>query len=227
VYSYYSKSEEDRLSEKQEVDTLLQGFKSPDSELQGAKSIVRQNYPRDFAGACAFLGAMIANVHGAAQLENMRYRQSKHRISALSGREYGRGGQGCGRFTGCYGRGGRGRGGHGRGGREGRGRGRVFINGIDCSDPTKSFSPSDWDALRGNGRAYVQQQCEIIANRDGRSQASRGRGREGRLINAVQTSDADDQVSQITTSTAATGRGSQNGSRFGRGAYGQGRGGRS
>ena len=27
------KSEEDRLSEKQEVDTLLQGFKSPDAEL--------------------------------------------------------------------------------------------------------------------------------------------------------------------------------------------------
>lgn len=65
------KRKEDQLSARQEVETLLDGFKPPDTELISAKAVVCNSHPRDFSAACACLGALIAAVHGTAQVENM------------------------------------------------------------------------------------------------------------------------------------------------------------
>ena len=214
------KRAEDRLTPRQEVETLLEGFNSPDTELTAAKAVVRQSYPRNFADACAYLGALIATVHGSAQVENLRYRQRKRQVSAVYGRD------GRGRGRGRARRGGRGGRDGGRNNRDGRGRGRgqgrVVINGIDVSDPTRSFTDEEWDALRPNGGlVYVHQQRERIHGR-GPGQG-RGRGQGGRNISSLETETHDTSENPRNDTND---RGGRNGGRFGRGAYGQGRGGR-
>jgi len=211
------KSPEDALTPRKQVDTLLDRFKSTDPELIAAKAVVRQQYPRDFTAACNYLGSVIATVHGSSQLENLKWRQRKRNISGVETQ-----GRGRGRAR----RGGRGRDG-GRGGRGGRGRGgdkRVVWNGIDVTDVTRSFTDEEWDALRPNGGlAYIHQQRELLhgggrgRGRDGRG---RGRGRDSRNASALETETKN-------TTPQENERGARNGDRFGRGAYGQGRGGRS
>ena len=171
------KSDEDALSPRQEVDALLKGFKTQDPELASAKAVIRDRYARDLTGACAYLGALIASVHGAEQLEAQRYRQQRKRqISAVNGR--GRGGRGRGR--GRYGgrssdRNGRGGGNGGRGG--GRGSSNVVFNGVDVTDVTRQFTGDEWNNMGPNGRAYVN--CEHERRNTGRGTGGDRTGRGG------------------------------------------------
>jgi hypothetical protein len=66
-----------QLSPRQEVDALLEGIQTDKSELQGAKSLIRNSYARDFPGACAFFSQEVASVYGAAQLEARRTKNRK------------------------------------------------------------------------------------------------------------------------------------------------------
>ena len=222
-----SKSPDDRLSNRQQVETLMRGFKPSDPELIAAKSVVRQSYPADLVGACAYLGSMVAELHGTAVLESRKYRQKKRQISAMSGQSGGRGrGRGRGRFDRGRGRGGRNDG--GRAGRGGRGRGSVTFNGIDVSDPMRSFTDDEWNALRPNGGlVWITQQRErfggrgpIIrpppANHPMRGQQQqRQAGAVEHEISGYNMQGSDTQSQQNDE------RGSRNGGRFGRGAYGQ------
>ena len=208
------------LSGRQQVEALLAGIKTDNVELLSAKSVIQQNYPRDFSGACAYFSQRVSSIYGVAQLEKQRTRQGKRRISALGRGHPQRGGRGRGRF------GGRDSHGRGRGGRHGGGRGN-YINGIDVSNVTRSFSPEEWDQLRADGRDYVNN-ARNRAHARGRGRGDGGgRGGGGRNVSATQASGGGNRNNQDQQEEQPNGnneRGGTNGRGFGRGAYG-GRGG--
>jgi hypothetical protein len=165
---------DERYSECQKVEKLLQCIQMPDMEVVAQKSIIVSQYANDFSGSFHYFSAQVSCLHGGIQLENSKYTK-KHIVSAI----YGHGGQdgshggGHGHFGG-HGRFG-GRGGGCTGGRGGGGNDRSnFINGIDVSDPTQNFMDEEWRKLAYNGgRLYVTQACEQM-NGQGRG------GRDGR-----------------------------------------------
>ena len=64
-------------SDHQKVKKLLKAIQCQDAELITAKSIMDQQFLRNFVGACSFFSTQVARVHGPAQLEykNMRNRK--------------------------------------------------------------------------------------------------------------------------------------------------------
>ena len=216
------KDPDEAYSGRQKVNKLLEGIQSTDVELQSCKAVISSQYPANFAGACAYFSQQVSRIHGGAQLETQRYR--KRRISELNtsrgGHHGGRGG-GRSRFGGRGGGRSRGRGDGGRGG----GRGTV-INGVDVSDPTRSFTAEEWESLQYNGgRAYVMQAPDRMARRGGRG---RGRGRHGgrysqRNTSEVESSERQDEQQGQEREQQGNGRnnerGGRNGRGFGHGAY--------
>jgi hypothetical protein len=150
-FSTLDKDLDERYSECQKVEKLLQCIQMPDMEVVAQKSVIVLQYANDFSGACNYFLAQVSHLHGRAQLENSKYTK-KHNVSAM----YGHGCQdaGCGGGRGCFG-------GHGRFGgcsggcsvgRGGGGNNRSnFINGIDVSDPTQNFMDEKWRKLAYNG----------------------------------------------------------------------------
>jgi uncharacterized membrane protein YgcG len=137
-FSTLDKDPDERYSEHQKVEKLLQCIQMPDMEVVAQKLVIASQYANDFSRTCNYFLAQVSRLHGGAQLENSKYTK-KCNVSAMyghSGRDGGRGG-GRGRFGGCGRSGGHG-GGH-SGGRGGGGNDRSnFINGIDVSDPPNS-----------------------------------------------------------------------------------------
>ena len=108
-----------------------------------------------------------------------------------------------------------GRGGHGGRGGRGNNRNKNYLNGVDVSDPSRSFSPEEWQKLRdGNHVKYIISMRDKAARRGGRGgQGGRGKacgGRGKRNISSTTQDDSDQQESN---------KGSQNGSSFGRGSH--------
>jgi len=219
------KDVDQRYSDRQKVEKFLKGITTQEPELSGAKAVIDMRYPRDFTGACAYFSTQVARVHGPAVLEGKQRGRKRSIYSTQSGR--GGRGRGRGRFGGRGDGRGRGRYGGRDGGRNpGRGTQRTIINGVDVSDPTRSFTADEWESLGPHGgRAYVTQRREAMAGR-GRSGDGRG-GREGRgrgvrfNIAAIQSeSDEAKQDQDENNSARGSERGGRNGRGFGRGAYG-------
>ena len=209
------KDPDERYSDRRKVEKLLKMIKCQDTELLAAKSLIDERFSRDYIGACSFFSKQVARVHGPAQLEYKQSRGKKRGVYAVDSRSQ-RGGRGRGRQAN------RGRG-RGRGGRGGRGNtGTTIINGIDVSDPNRSFTPQEWNTL-GSGRSLVLQMRENRQGRGsgrGRDQAGRGRGNDNeRNVSAVDSNDTPNQDESTTTPTSTTDRGGRNGRGFGRGAY--------
>ena len=159
-----------RYSDRQKVEKLLKAIRCQDAELLAAKSIIDQQYPRDFVGACAYFSQQVARIHGPAQLEYRQSRNKKRGIYAVDSRA-GRGGRARGRFGQRSGRGGRNY--QGRGGRAHTT--RNSINGIDVTDPNRNFTAQEWEALAPNGgRTIVLQMRECANGRGGRDGHGRG-----------------------------------------------------
>ena len=215
------KDEDQRYSDRQKVEKFLKGIMTQEAELAGAKAVVDSRYPRDFTAACSYFSTQVARVHGPAVLESKQRGRKCGIYSVESGR--GGKGRGRGRFGGRGDGRGRGRSGGRNGGRNsGRGNQRTLINGIDVSDPTRSFTADEWESLGPNGgRAYVMQRRE--AKERGRTGDGRGgrqgRGRGGRNI-AVVAAETEEKQEEETTDRRTTDRGGRNGRGFGRGAYG-------
>ncbi len=161
-FSTLDKDPDERYSECQKVDKLLQCIQMPDMEVVALKSVIESQYANDFSGACNYFSAQVSHLHSGAQLENSKYKKSKHNVSAMyghGGRDGSRGG-GCGcfgghgRFGGC--------GGGRSGGQGGGGNDRSTITiGVDVSDLTQNFMDEEWRKLVYNGRwLYVAQACE-------------------------------------------------------------------
>ena len=226
IFQTLNKDDDESLSDRQQVEKLLKCITTDDPELRGAKVVVSNQYAADFTNACAFFSREVARIHGPAQLEARRDRSCKRRVSSTDRTRHGRGRFG-GRGGGRGGRGGRFGGRSGRGGRGNNNR-QSIINGVDVSDPTRSFTDDEWNALSFNGgRAYVAQARErMSASRGGQGGGQRsgdgGRGPGQRNAGAVHIQDDDThQASEHSTNTGGRGeRGGRNGTGFGRGAYG-------
>jgi len=232
IFVTLGKKDDERLSQTQQVTRMLEGIKSDDGELKGAKAVIRRDFADDFAGAASFFGGSVADIHGEAQLEYRRDRARKRRISSIHHDTMHRGGRGRGRFGGRFGRGGRGRGASGRDNYGGRGRGgssgATSFNGVDVSDPNRSFSTTEWDRLGREGRDYVFNNRQQQPGRGGRGyrggRNDQGRGRGGRAVGAIESDNGpqgqSDKQDSEDTGTAGNVRGGRNGRGFGRGAYG-------
>jgi hypothetical protein len=137
-FSTLDKDPDERYSECQKVEKLLQCIQMPDMKVVAQKSVIASQYANDFSGASNYFSAQVSRLHGEAQLENSKY-MKKHNVSAMyghGGQDGGRGG-GRGRFGGC---------------------GR---SGVDVSDPTQNFTDEEWRKLAYNGgRLYVAQARE-------------------------------------------------------------------
>jgi hypothetical protein len=238
-FSTLDKDPDERYSEHQKVEKLLQCIQMPDMEVVAQKSVIASQYANDFSGTCNYFSAQVSRLHGGAQLENNKYTK-KHNVSAMygcGGQDGGRGG-GRGRFGGS-GRFG-GRGGGRSGGQGGGGNDRSnFINGVDVLDLTQNFMDEEWRKLAYNGgRMYVAQAREQMngrgrGGRDGRG--SRGDGCNGGHnggrwngngggcnVGAIGTDHNDGgQGTEMAGKGNAAGRdrGAQHGHGFGRGAY--------
>lgn len=216
-------------SSRQEVEKLVEGINTDNGRLQGALAVIENQYARDFSGACAYFSQQVASVYGTAQLEHRRGKK-KRGIYAVNNRT-GRGGRGRGRFGGRGGRDG------GRGGRGGRfgGRGqnhsRTMFNNVDVSDPTRSFTPQEWEQLQRDGHIYIVQQRDRLAGRGGGRLPGRGRdggrgngrGDDGRNTSAANTGRGGGNIQgdDYNSNDRDNGeRGGRNGRGFGRGAYG-------
>ena len=132
-------------SDHQKVEKLLKAIQCQDAELIASKSIIDQQFPCNFIGACSFFSTQVARVHGPAQLEYKNARNRKRGIYAVDSQSQ-QGGCGRGHYGGC-GHGGRGR----QGGRHDQ---PTTINGIDILNPSHSFTRQEWEAL-GDGHNIV------------------------------------------------------------------------
>jgi hypothetical protein len=228
-----TKDPDETLTGKQKVEKMMNGLRSTDTNIVSARTVIFHQYRDDFDGATTFLSGLIANIHSAAQLDyGNRFSGKKRYVSATDSRDRdGRGGgrgrfrRGDGRFNDRGGRGGN-RDGRGRGGRDsGRGGGTpVRLNGVDVTDPNRSFTPQEWERL-GSARSFVINQRNYVngrsAGRDG-GRGGRGAGqRDANTRNASATQSATNDAADTATQVSdLTDRGSQNGRGFGRGAYG-------
>ena len=103
-----------------------------------------------------------------------------------------------------------------------------MINGIDITNPTRSFQDSEWEALGYNGgRAYVLQACERMSGRG--KWRKTGRGGQHNVSGGNSTYQTgsgaaiEDAAAAATTGQVSGDRGAQNGRGFGRNADGRGR----
>ncbi len=69
-FSTLDKDRDERYSERQKVEKLLQCIQMPDMEVVAQKLVIASQYANDFSGACNYFSAQVSRLHGGAQLEN-------------------------------------------------------------------------------------------------------------------------------------------------------------
>ena len=70
-------------SDPQKVEKLLKAIQCQDAKLIVVKSVMDQQYPHNFVGACSFFSTQVAHVHGPAQLEYKNAQNRKRGIYAV------------------------------------------------------------------------------------------------------------------------------------------------
>jgi hypothetical protein len=211
------KDNDQDLAEAQKVKKLLNGVKSNHTEVNALKTVVRTNHPTDFNAATTLMAGQIAVLFPAASIS---YEQRpKRKISAANTR-----------------------GGRGRFGQK-QGQTPVIANGVDISNPNRSFTSDEWQRLRQSGLlSWIlehrnnhgrQQQGRGGRGNGGRgnhfqggrggNQDGRGNG-GGRNIAAVEHHQQTNGNVPANPQSELTGRGGRTGVHFGGGCYGAGRG---
>jgi hypothetical protein len=125
------------LSNAQKVKKMLDGVLSTNAEVVAIKAVVRSMHPMNFNSASTLMPNQIAILFPAAnnKLHN------KRRILAVAQMS------GCGRGRGRYGSHGAG----GRGGSGGHHGAPQILNGVDVSDPMRTFTSDEWKRLCESG----------------------------------------------------------------------------
>ena len=77
------KDPDQHYSDRQKVKKLLKAIQCQDVELISTKSIIDQQFPCNFVGACSFFSTQVACVHGPAQLKYKNACGKKHGIYAM------------------------------------------------------------------------------------------------------------------------------------------------
>ena len=230
---------------RDQVEELLTGMKISTNnpyftQYTNIKMQAQRDHSNDFAAAITFIASEISNNIPVSSQDN----KGTKRYRAVSNVEIVNRGRGRGRFGNRNH--GRGRGyssnsstGHSRSGRQSLSTNNsTIVNGVDISNPFRTFTSEEMDKLGPAGRSIMFQQRDRLNNtrsHGGRARGRAGRGR-GRSINSVEVREQED-VSQITgqqnynnTGTVAPteteqqdrstgGRGGRSGHRFGRGRH--------
>ena len=127
AFHVISKDPDENLSEKKQVELLLDGIKSTDTSIVAAETAVFKDYRNDLDKALSFLSGLISSIHGAAQSEyGSRHSGKRRYVSGMDSRDS----RGRGRARRCG---------------DGRGRGhnsmKKYMNGVDVvSDPHRNFT---------------------------------------------------------------------------------------
>jgi hypothetical protein len=190
------------FSEPQKVKKMLDGVVSTNAEVVAIKAVVRSTHPNDFNRASTLMSGQIALLFPAATSDL----RNKRKISAVaqghpggSGSAGGRGGRHGGRMN-------AGRGGGGR-------HGSQVINGVDVSDPMRSFTSDEWKRLRESGfLSWLIDRRSCLHNRRGggggrgyqRGGRGGGRGEQGRGVNVAAVTMG---TTEVDTSTITDGTG--------------------
>jgi hypothetical protein len=118
------KDNDQDLAEVQKVKKLLNGVKTNHPEVNALKTVVRATHPTDFNTATTLMAGQIAVLFPAASFSYDT--RPKRKISAANTNHGGRG-----RFK--------------------RKKPPVMANGVDVSDPNRSFTSDEWQKLRQCG----------------------------------------------------------------------------
>jgi hypothetical protein len=178
----------EQLTEKAKVDQMILSMSQcTHSAIIAATTTIMMNTEmrNDFVAASNKMTEIIANVFPALQLHRQRRNVASAQAGGGRGRGHGR-------------RGGRGRGGsrgRGQGGRGTANAGPRMYNGVDISDLTKHFIPSEWFKLSEELRA----------------ESKRLKAQKKRSVSEISTTEQSD-VSQVTPASNA-------GNSFGSGSY--------
>ena len=186
---------------------MLKNMKMDSPAVLASMALVGLKHPDDFKSAGEEMATQITQIFPGSKHEckksgysrNRKVAAMEHDSKRVCFENDGQGGRGC------------------RGGRGGRGnnKNKNYLNGVDVSDPSRSFSPEEWQKLQDRNHVkYIISMHDKAAGRGSRgSQGGRGKGRGGcrkRSISSTAQDDSDQQESN---------KGSQNGSSFGRGSH--------
>ncbi len=223
-----SKSEQYAYTDTQKVERMLNKVLSDNVRVVYAVETCKTQFRDDWVGATDFMSARISDAFRGTIADQHETRAAKRRRISQLNRQGGRGGRGRGRGRGGGRGGGRGNGG-GRGGGRHNQRNNTTFGGVNCSDPTRTFSRQEWQRMGPEGQRYVR--AERHFRNGGRGQpGGRGDGQRNqhvqaleRRIQALESNNSGDQGQQQQDPNP---RGGNNGMNFGMGINGGGRGGR-
>ena len=163
-FSTLDKDEDEKLSEQQNINAIINGIRLQDVHLMAATSYISGQYPRYVTMACAYVYREVDRIHGLAQVAGQTSCLKRRQIYSADSSGRGRGrfsNRGFGRRKGYENRNGRGRKGSGLSNRDSGG--MSEFNGIDISAPTRAFTNKEWTAPSpGGGKAHVTQQLMMI-----------------------------------------------------------------
>ena len=202
-----NKSQNHIIAPGAQVDMLMQKMSGvSNTAIQASMELVASKYKDNVSDCINELSTTIAKrLRDQVHLRDRKGETKRRKISEVGRRNDRSGGRGRGRQGRNFG----GRGGGRGGGRDGRGNsGKMEINGVDVSDPTRTFSPDEMTQLGKVGRDY------IFAKRQSKNQGPGNGPRQAR--NASETSTT--ERAQDTSDEQANGRrekGAKNGARFG------------
>jgi hypothetical protein len=128
------------LAEAQKVKKLLNGVKSTHPEINALKTVVRATYPTDFNAATMLMAGQIAVIFPAASFSYDQH--PKWKISAASANRAGRS---------CLGR--------------KHGLMPIMANGVDITDPNRSFTSDEWSRLCQSGLLPWIIECQAANDR--------------------------------------------------------------
>jgi hypothetical protein len=83
-FSALDKDLDERYSECQKVEKLLQCIQTPGMEVVAQKLVIASQHANDFSGTCNYFSAQVSHLHGGAQLVNSKY-MKKRNVSAIYG----------------------------------------------------------------------------------------------------------------------------------------------
>ena len=71
-FSTLDKDEDEKLSNQQKVNAIINGIKFQDVQLMVYTLYIAGHYPRDVTMACAYFSREVARIHGSAQVAGQK-----------------------------------------------------------------------------------------------------------------------------------------------------------
>ncbi|KAG7370060.1 hypothetical protein IV203_027806 [Nitzschia inconspicua] len=215
AFTILEKDPNRRYTPQAQVDHLLDRLQPDNMELIAAKNNIHMLplEPLDtyFERACALFSAVVTSVY-KSKFSHDTSGNRKRRTLEVSRRHYNkRGGRGRGRGQGK----GRGNGKDGRDGGDRHSR-RHVINGVDCTDVFRRFTPEEFQKLDKSGQYYIHSERRRL----GGTNPSNADRRNVSSVNGTKHEDDTPTVDVPASNASGNSRGGRNGTKFGENAVG-------